>query len=53
MTYLVCMLLLAVTLLFFLLLLSVFERGHWPSEKALTPSQALRELVQGRWISKN
>ncbi|MCY3023310.1 MAG: hypothetical protein NTW87_30395 [Planctomycetota bacterium] len=51
MSYLVGMLLVIVTMAIFLRILSVFERGEWPSEGARTPGKALRELILGRRAS--
>jgi hypothetical protein len=48
MNYLVCMLIIAVAMAFFLRILIIFERGNWPSEDVCTVEGALRELFLGR-----
>ena len=48
MNYLVCMLILAMAICLFLRVVSLLERGDWPSEEALTTRAALRELLLGR-----
>lgn len=51
MNYLVCMLLIALTMLFFMRVLAMFERGIWPSDDARSMSDAVRELILGRRVS--
>jgi len=51
MNYLLCMLLIGITMAFFLRVLSLFERGAWPSEEAHSFGNALRELILGRRVS--
>lgn len=51
MNYLLCMLLIAVAMSFFLRILTIFERGAWPSNEARTMGDAVRELILGRRVS--
>ncbi len=51
MNYLVCMLLIALAMLFFLRVLTKFERGLWPSDNARSMSDAVRELIVGSRVS--
>ena len=51
MNYLVCMLLIAIAMLFFLRVLTLFERGVWPSDDARSMRDAVRELILGRRVS--
>jgi len=51
MNFLVGLLIVGVTMVIFLRILSAFESGGWPSEKASSPGAALRELFLGRRAS--
>ena len=51
MNYLLCMLLIGMTMAFFLRVLSLFERGTWPSDDARSFGGALRELILGQRVS--
>ncbi len=51
MNYLVCMLLIGLAMLFFLRVLTMFERGIWPSNDARSMGDAVRELIIGRRVS--
>ena len=51
MNYLIGMILVLVAMGFFLRILSIFQRGHWPSEDVNTLIGAVRELLVGRRVS--
>ena len=52
MNYLIGMILVLVTMAFFLRILSIFQRGQWPSEDVSNFAGALRELLLGRRVSR-
>jgi hypothetical protein len=51
MNYLIGMILVLVAMGFFLRILSIFQRGYWPSENVSSSIGALRELLLGRRVS--